>query len=130
MNTLSRSDSLMLNRSLQKKIALLIDHIRLRSFPNALAEFLSGLCHFDSIIMVTYKESFKPVMVFPLDPAQHSPTLKMYMEKAYVLDPLYNVINTGNPPEVCRLNDIAPDSFESTEYFQNCISFSRCKWQY
>ncbi|OUR60790.1 helix-turn-helix transcriptional regulator [Bermanella sp. 47_1433_sub80_T6] len=110
----------MLNRSMQKKIASLIDHIRLRSFPNALADFLAGLCHFDSIIMVTYKESFKPVMVFPMDKAQQSQALKLYLEKSYILDPLYNVIKSGNPPEVCRLNDIAPDSFESTEYYQTC----------
>jgi len=70
--------------------------------------------------MVTYKESFKPVMVFPMDKAQQSQALKLYLEKSYILDPLYNVIKSGKAPEVCRLNDIAPDSFESTEYYQTC----------
>ena len=101
-----------------KELASLIDHSRLKSFPNALASFLNGLCNFDSIILVAYKESYKPVMVYPLDQAQHSSTLKVYLENGYVLDPLYNHIQAGNPTSVTRLIDIAPDSFESTEYFQ------------
>jgi DNA-binding CsgD family transcriptional regulator len=105
---------------MSKDIAALIDHSRLRSFPNALADFLSNICNFNSIIMVAYKTDFKPVMVYPLDKGQHSPTLRMYLDKAYVLDPLYNVIQSGNPPAVSRILDIAPDSFESTEYFQKC----------
>jgi DNA-binding CsgD family transcriptional regulator len=101
-----------------KELASLIDHCRLKSFPNALAVFLSGQCNFDSIILVAYKESFKPVMVHPLSQAEHSQTLKVYLESGYVLDPLYNDIKSGNPKTVSRLQDIAPDSFESTEYFQ------------
>lgn len=101
-----------------KELASLIDHSRLKSFPNALADFLSGLCNFDSIILVAYKESFKPVMIHPLDQAEHSFTLRVYLENGYILDPLYNDIQTGNPSPVSRLTDIAPDSFESTEYFE------------
>lgn len=101
-----------------KELASLIDHSRLKSFPSALADFLSGLCNFDSLILVAYKESFKPVMVHPLDQAEHSPTLRLYLENGYVLDPLYNEIQSGNPSPVTRLKDIAPDSFESTEYFE------------
>lgn len=101
-----------------KELASLIDHSRLKSFPNTLANFLSGICNFDSIILVAYKETYKPVMIYPLDQAEHSPTLKLYLENGYVLDPLYNEIQTGNPRAVSRLSDIAPDSFESTEYFQ------------
>jgi len=103
-----------------KDVSALIDHSRLRSFPNALADFLSNLINFDSLIMVAYKENYKPVMVYPLDKGLHSPTLRMYLDQAYVLDPLYNVIKSGNPPALSRLQDIAPDSFENTEYFQQC----------
>lgn len=101
-----------------KELANLIDHSRLKSFPNALADFLAGLCNFDSLILVAYKESFKPVMIYPLDQAEHSPSLKIYLENGYILDPLYNDIQSGTPKLVSRLKDIAPDSFESTEYFQ------------
>ena len=120
MNHKLKTESNLPSKSSLKDVASLIDHIRLRSFPNALAEYLASLCHFDSIIMVTYKEGVKPIMVYPLDTAQHSQTLKLYLEKSYILDPLYSVISAGNPPAVSRLTDISPDSFESTEYYQNC----------
>ncbi len=120
MSSHSRSNNMISDKNWHKDIASLIDHVRLASFPHALTQFLTSLCHFDSIIMVMYKKSFKPVMVYPTNPNEHSPTLQMYLEKAYMLDPLFNVIEEGNPPGVCRLTDIAPDSFESTEYFQKC----------
>ena len=41
----------------QKNLAALIDHIRLRSFPDILADFLATQCNFDTILMVTYKKS-------------------------------------------------------------------------
>lgn len=106
--------------SWQKDLAALIDHIRLRSFPDVLAEFLATQCNFDTILMVTYKKSFKPVILHPTDPAEQSPTLWTYINKAYILDPLFNAIQNSIAPGICRLVDIAPDSFETTEYYQSC----------
>lgn len=103
-----------------RQLASLIDHIRLRSFPNALEGFLAAQCHFDTILMVTFKKSFKPIILHPTDPAEHSPTLRNYLNKYYILDPLFNSIQNGTTPNVGRLTDISPDSFESTEYYQTC----------
>jgi len=103
-----------------KDVSLLIDHSRLRTFPSVLIDFVSSLCRFDSTTILVYKESFKPVVVYPSDPLQQSAALKYYLDKAYILDPFFSVINSANPPEVCRLNDLAPDSFERTEYFKSC----------
>ncbi len=105
---------------MQTKISSLIDHNRLTSFPVTLTGYLASLCNFDSIIMATYKESFKPIMIYPRDPAQHSQTLKTYLDNSYALDPLYQLMNFKSPPSVCRLHDIAPDAFKTTEYFKNC----------
>ncbi|WP_286237761.1 helix-turn-helix domain-containing protein [Neptuniibacter halophilus] len=103
-----------------KHLASLIDHTRLRSFPKALEDYLSTLCHFDTILMVTFKKSLRPIILHPSDPAEQSPTLRNYLSKAYVLDPLFNSIQAGNTPQVSRLVEIAPDSFETSEYYQNC----------
>jgi DNA-binding CsgD family transcriptional regulator len=108
------------NDALHKDLAVLIDHIRLRSFPKALADFLATQCHFNSALMVTYKKSFKPIMLFPTDPAEQSPTLHNYINKAFILDPLFNKIQAGVNEGVSRLAEIAPDSFEKTEYYQTC----------
>jgi DNA-binding CsgD family transcriptional regulator len=104
----------------QKQLASLIDHIRLRSFPNALEDFLASQCHFDSVLMLTFKKSFKPIVLHPTNQAEHSPTLRSYLKKEYILDPLCTAIEQGTIPNISRLTDIAPDSFETTEYYQTC----------
>ncbi|SIP89725.1 LuxR C-terminal-related transcriptional regulator [Marinobacterium stanieri] len=110
------SPSAQFNRSL----ATLIDHSRLKSFPNSLVEFLSELCHFDTALMVTYKKSFKPIIIYPTDPGDISITLHNYINKYFVLDPLFNAIQAQEIATISRLSEIAPDSFESTEYYQSC----------
>ena len=104
----------------QKDLAYVIDHIRLRNFPKALADLLATQCNVSTILMVTYKKSFKPIILHPTDPAEQSPTLLNYINQAYVLDPLFNVIQAGVSPGLSRLIEIAPDSFETTEYYQTC----------
>ena len=60
-----------------KDLANLIDHTRLRSFPKALEDFLATLCHFDTMLMVTFKKSLKPIILHPTNPAEQSPTLEV-----------------------------------------------------
>jgi DNA-binding CsgD family transcriptional regulator len=104
----------------QKGLAYVIDPIRLRNFPKALAELLATQCNVSTILMVTYKKSFKPIILHPTDPAEQSPTLRTYINQAYILDPLFNAIQTGINSGLSRLIEIAPDSFETTEYYQTC----------
>ncbi|EAR59947.1 LuxR C-terminal-related transcriptional regulator [Neptuniibacter caesariensis] len=103
-----------------KDLANLIDHTRLRSFPKALEDFLATLCHFDTMLMVTFKKSLKPIILHPTNPAEQSPTLRNYLKKSFILDPLFNKIQTGSIPHVGRLIEIAPDSFETSEYYLSC----------
>jgi len=103
-----------------KDLASLIHHLRVPSFLTVLADVLNAQCNFDTILVVTYKKSFKPIILHPRDPAEQSPTLHAYINKAYILDPLFNAIQNQLTPGICRLVDIAPDSFEETEYYQSC----------
>lgn len=104
----------------QKKIAILIEHQRLRSFPVLLQEFLATLCFYDTFIMVTYKKSLRPILIYPTNPEEQSSTLRKYLNHAFVLDPLSHSIKSGIAPGVVRLVDIMPDSFKETEYFNTC----------
>lgn len=108
------------NDSWQKNVAVLIEHQRLRSFPAVLEEFLSTLCFYDTFIMLTYKKSLRPILVYPTDTEEQSDTLRQYIHHAYVLDPLFHAIKSGIAPGVVRLVEIMPDSFKETEYFQAC----------
>jgi len=116
----ARISQITLNESWQKNLALLIDHQRLRSFPNALEDYLKTLCAFDTFLIVTYKKAFRPIIISPTDPTEQSPTLRNYLSHAYVLDPLFHAIQGGVSSGITRLVEIMPDSFETTEYYQNC----------
>lgn len=105
---------------LMKDLSLLTSCVRVPSFPAVLEETLSHLCYFDTIIMVTYKKALKPILIHPTDPNEQSATLRLYLNRAYLLDPVFNSIQNGIVPGVYRLVDMAPDSFEETEYYQTC----------
>ncbi|MCB5162478.1 response regulator transcription factor [Marinomonas algarum] len=105
---------------LMRDLGVLTSHIRVPSFSNALKNVLSNLCYFDTFIIVTYKKALKPLLIYPSDPSEQSHTLRLYLNQAYLLDPLFNSIQQGVTPGVYRLVDMAPDSFEETEYYQTC----------
>lgn len=103
-----------------KDLSLLASHIRLPNFPVVLERVLSKLCYFDTLIMVAYKKTLRPLLLHPRDPAEQSATLRFYLHQAYLLDPLFNAIHQGIASGVYRLAEMAPDSFHDTEYFQSC----------
>ena len=103
-----------------KLIASLIDHIRLRSFPQILSEYLEALCQFDSILCITYKKQFRPIIIYPQDPQQHSAALHRYVEQSYILDPVYTAIQNGVNEGVCRQCEVAPEGFETSDFYQDC----------
>jgi len=105
---------------LMKELANLTCHLRVPSFSSTLEAFLKKLCYFDTIVVVTYKKALKPILIHPSDPAEQSATLKLYLNQAYLLDPVFNSISNDISPGVYRLVDMSPDSFEETEYYQTC----------
>ncbi len=108
------------NENWQKNIATLIDHHRLPSFPSELRQFLATICAFDTFLVVIYKQATKPILVSPTDPEEQSETLLNYLNKSYVLDPLFNSIRSGVPAGISRLSEMMPDSFEETDYYLTC----------
>jgi len=113
-----------IQNSWQKNLAVLISHIRLRTFPRVLVDFLAGYCHFDTSLIVTYKKSFKPIIVHPIDPSEQSNTLRSFINNGYyLLDPLFNAIQSGVGSGVIRVKDYTPDSFESSEFYLNCYQY-------
>ncbi|QLE96661.1 helix-turn-helix domain-containing protein [Neptunomonas phycophila] len=106
-----------------KALAGLIDHIHSASFPKMLEEFIGRICQFDSFLMLTYKTHFKPLVLHPKSPAEHSPTLRFYIDQAYIFDPIYHLVKESPAADVHRICDIAPDSFHSTEYYEKCYKY-------
>lgn len=102
-----------------RQLASLIDHVRLSGFPTELAAYLSGLCLFDTCLMLVYQPERRPAMVYT-ETEKVSPTLHTYLQHSYLLDPLYNALEKRDVAHLVRLSSLAPDSFSQTDYYQNC----------
>ncbi|NVK42916.1 MAG: helix-turn-helix transcriptional regulator [Oceanospirillaceae bacterium] len=108
------------SESWHRDLAKLIDHIRMRNFPEILNDTLRHLVSFNTNLTATYKHHYKPIVVLSTHSQRLSPTLTKYINEVYLLDPLFNAIQNGLGAGVHRLREIAPDSFESTEYYRSC----------
>lgn len=118
MQTINSTDAL--TPADPNALALLINQLSLPSLPAAVIDFLALQCNFDTALVTIYKGGFKPILLYPTDPNEISSTLTGYLNTAYVLDPLYNAIESGCSPGVLRLEQIAPDSFHLSEYYLTC----------
>lgn len=100
----------------------MINHLRMPSWPVALIEELAHLAHFDTFLIATYKAQYKPIVVHSSYELDSQKNIRSFIDKGYLLDPLYNAIEQGAPSGTYRLRDLAPDSFETTEQFMICYS--------
>ncbi len=103
-----------------REVAQLIDHLRQPSFPQALAAALGRLVHFDTMLLAVYREGDRPRMLYPRESDPRSAAMCRYLNEAYVLDPVFNAVREGIRPGVQRLVEIAPDSFEQSDYYRSC----------
>ncbi len=108
------------SESWHKDLARLIDHTRMRNFPEVLNDTLAHLVSFNTSLVATYKYSYKPIVILSTHSQQLHPTLSRYINELYMLDPLFNAIDKGLGAGVHRLREICPDSFETTEYYRSC----------
>ncbi|MFC6671093.1 helix-turn-helix transcriptional regulator [Marinobacterium aestuariivivens] len=104
----------------QREIATLIDHIRQPGFPRLLAGVLGRLVHNDTMLLAVYREGERPVVLYSESDDDQSPAMQRYLSEAYMLDPLFNAVRREIRPGVQRLAEIAPDSFEQSEYYRSC----------
>jgi len=105
-----------------KALGHLVEHLRMKTFPDVLVETLRQLANFDTFLVATYKRDFLPVVLYSsYQPGQDS-AIRRYLEEVYLLDPLYNAIRKSVPSGLYRLRELAPDSFEETEYYQSCYA--------
>ena len=105
-----------------KSIANMINHMSLPSWPGVMIESLQSLAHFDTCLVATYKQQFKPIIVHTSYQLESQKNIRSFVNKAYLLDPLYNAIDHGIASGLYRLRDLAPDSFEHTEQYKSCYS--------
>jgi DNA-binding NarL/FixJ family response regulator len=105
-----------------KSLANMINHMRMPSWPGVMIESLQQLAHFDTCLVSTYKQQFKPIIVHTTYQLDSQKNIRSFVDKAYLLDPLYNAIENGVASGIYRFKDLAPDSFEQTDQYKSCYS--------
>ncbi len=80
-------------------------------------ELLSG---FQSTLVVWASREHRPIHLYDdLPPSAAESTLNGWFEGAYILDPLYTLFAENAPDGIYRLQDIAPDNFYDSVYYQS-----------
>lgn len=103
-----------------KDLALLTESLRLSSFPERLCELLGKIVNFQYSILMTYKKGHAPILLYDnYSPEHRVKVLDKYLKGMYVLDPFYTAISDNTTSGIFRLKELAPDSFEQSDYYQD-----------
>ena len=82
----------------------------------ALADWLRLQVGFDDWIALAFRRDGPPLLLVGSGPqAWRDP----YADGAYILDPFYDAFRRRDAAGCFRLRDIAPDDFETTDYYRN-----------
>jgi DNA-binding CsgD family transcriptional regulator len=106
-----------------QRLANLIGCVGGRRFWPSLAAFLQGVTPFDSWVGMIFRAGATPsVLHRGYNNQLEAGLFDAYVRELYVLDPFY-VFSQGPgggqfPPGLYRLDEVAPECFRETEYFQ------------
>jgi hypothetical protein len=86
-------------------------------FGGALIDALHRILSFEWWMVMVYRQHANPEMLHEnFTGSWREKGLLTYVGAYYVLDPFYLMSRSLDHPEVCRLDDIAPDGFLESEY--------------
>ena len=103
----------------ETQLAETIQRIGKPGFEGALWRFLRRLAAPDNLIVLAYRASGPPQVLYHL--TDHPPVFaeleRTYLSGAYRLDPFYDLHLQRVPSGAYRLRDVAPDAFHRSRYF-------------
>ncbi|MFC7368699.1 MULTISPECIES: helix-turn-helix transcriptional regulator [Vreelandella] len=101
-----------------RHLASLVHSAGQRDFPARLEQVLRAVTGFDTILINTYKGRNRPLLIHDDYPAENrQQAIDRYLSGAYLLDPFFTAIDGGLDSGVYRLRELAPDRFESSDYY-------------
>ncbi|CAH1043100.1 helix-turn-helix transcriptional regulator [Halomonas sp. TD01] len=101
-----------------KQLASLVRSAGNRDFPARLEMVLRAIAGFDTILINTYKGRRRPLLIHDDYPSENrQQAIDRYLSGAYLLDPFFTAIDGGLDSGVYRLRELAPDRFESSDYY-------------
>jgi len=96
------------------------------SFDDTLLAWLKTCLYFDGLTSIAYFDDSNPIalQLWSAHSETHSLMGTEYLNRAYLLDPFYNLHVQKRPEGVYRLMDVAPDQFNRTQYYNEYYRFT------
>jgi DNA-binding CsgD family transcriptional regulator len=97
-----------------------LDALDQNDFWLRLTRLLAQYVHFDSWVALRFSEFERPLVLaeIPLDDGLPDPLFEDYLKGIYLLDPFFIAARESRREGLILLDDVAPDRFKSTEYYQ------------
>lgn len=95
-----------------------IDAIETEHFFVALRDFVDSAVKIDNCVALVFSSERPPLILHQWSPQQPNYFQMLYCQGAYVLDPFYRVSLDEQRGGAYMLDEIAPDSFNESEFYQ------------
>ncbi len=109
-----------------RAMGTLLDVLEKNDFWLRLTRLLAQYVHFDSWVVLRFSEHERPLVLaeIALDDGLSDPLFADYLKGIYLLDPFFIATRENRSEGLILLDDVAPDRFKSTEYYQHyfCIN--------
>ncbi|APX95075.1 helix-turn-helix transcriptional regulator [Halomonas sp. 1513] len=101
-----------------QQLARLLRGAAAADFPRQLDHCLRELVAYDTILINAYRGRRRPLLIHDDYPeAQREQGIERYLSEAYLLDPFFTAVSDGLDHGAQRLRELAPDRFESSDYY-------------
>lgn len=103
-----------------RAVGNVLDALDQNDFWLRLTRLLSHYVRFDSWVALRFGENERPLVLaeIPLEDGLPDPLFEDYLKGLYLLDPFFIAAREARREGLIHLDDVAPDRFKSTEYYQ------------
>lgn len=110
------------------KLASVLPQIGTEHFSEALIAMIKALVPTDNAVIIHYIRGQKPVLRYNDYPTEDRTTLiKKFIQGAFLLDPFYRYGKDCQSSGLFRLDDLAPEGFQETEYYRSYFKHTELK---
>lgn len=99
-------------------LAGVVDAIETDRFFDALRAFINETVRIDNCVALVFSYDAPPVILHQWSPQEPNYFQMLYCQGAYILDPFYRANLDDRRGGVYLLDEIAPDSFNESEFYQ------------
>lgn len=110
------------------KLASVLPQIGSEHFADALVTMIKDLVPTDNVVIIHYRRGQKPALRYNDYPSEDRGTsIQKFIRGAFLLDPFYRHGKESDRSGFFRLNDLAPEGFQETEYYRNYFKHTQLK---